>query len=258
MVPNSAQPFASPLSLLLEQRLSPERLSTYVVACTGRLDDALVLYQWNTAVTGAFWEDMAHLEVLLRNAIDDRLTVRHADRGRTGTWLDDPARELTKYAREDITRAKERLRSKRKQFSRGQVVSELSFGFWRFLLSKRHTNLWPDVATGFPHAPNQPWPPSRRPWVACMTSATGSRTISGCGPNRCRLDTGSCSPSSVTSAPTRATGCSCTVGCPQSLRLDHDPTGRDRGQARASACEDRARCSTRSCLSAAGAPVCAR
>ncbi len=136
---SSPQPYASALSLLLERHLSQDRLSTYVTECSGRLDDALQLYAWNSAVSGAFWEQLGH-----------------AHRRRPGTWLDDPARELTQRARDDIARARSRIVGKGKPPTHGQVVSELSFGFWRFLVSKTYSGtLWPDLASGFPHAPKR-------------------------------------------------------------------------------------------------------
>ena len=48
------------------------------------------------------------------------------------------------------------MRSKGKAATHGQVLSELSFGFWRFLVSKTYSGrLWPDLASAFPHAPNR-------------------------------------------------------------------------------------------------------
>lgn len=160
-----AQPFASPQSLLLEQQLSVQRLSTYVHACTGRLDDAVALYRWNTAVSGAIWEDLGHLEVMLRNALDRQLRRRHDSRGRTGTWLNDPAGELQVRTRAEITTARDRVRQKGKAVTHDQVMSELSFGFWRYLISRRHQVLWPDLASGFAYAPNRALQTVERPLV---------------------------------------------------------------------------------------------
>ncbi|MHB1468666.1 MAG: hypothetical protein ACYCX7_05875, partial [Solirubrobacteraceae bacterium] len=47
------------------------------------------------------------------------------------------------------------VRQKGKRASDGQTISELSFGFWRFLITKKLTRLWPDLASGFPHAPDR-------------------------------------------------------------------------------------------------------
>lgn len=113
------------------------------------------MYRWNSAITAAFWEPVGHLEVALRNTLDDRLAARHRRLGRQGSWLDDPARELTDRARMDVGGARDRVRQKGKCASDGQTISELSFGFWRFLITKKMTMLWPDLATGFPHAPDR-------------------------------------------------------------------------------------------------------
>ncbi len=140
---------------LLLRRLGGDRLSTYLTACGGSVTEALVLYQWNNEVAGAFWETLGQWEVLLRNVIDGQLRARHATRGRVGSWLDDPAGELSAQARVDIKVAGDRVRRKGKTVTDPQTVSELSFGFWRFLISRRYTNLWPDLASGFPYAPNR-------------------------------------------------------------------------------------------------------
>jgi hypothetical protein len=47
------------------------------------------------------------------------------------------------------------VRQKGKRASDGQTISELSFGFWRFLITRKLTGIWPDLASGFPHAPDR-------------------------------------------------------------------------------------------------------
>lgn len=136
----------------LERLFSAERLSTYVAQCDGDFDAAVELYRWNAAVTAAFWEPIGHLEVALRNALSTQLADRH---DRNGSWLDDPNCELTPRARDDIAAARFRVRQKGKQASEGQTISELSFGFWRFLITKKLTSLWPDLASAFPNAPDR-------------------------------------------------------------------------------------------------------
>ena len=146
---------SSPTSLALVEHLSGDRLSTYLAARDDNLDAAVVLYAWNGEVTGAFWEHLGHVEVSLRNTLDARLAARHDRLRRADTWLDDPARELTERARKDIATARSRVKAG-KRGSHGQVLSKLSFGFWRFLVSKTCSGrFWPDLASGFPHAPNR-------------------------------------------------------------------------------------------------------
>ena len=131
------------------------RMQGYLDVCGGDPGAALQLYRWNTRASGAFWETLSHLEVVLRNVLASRLGERHAAAGRPGSWLDDPARELDGRAHRDIAQARGRVRAKGKQPSDGQTLSELGFGFWRFLLAKRYTSLWPALAGGFPHAPDR-------------------------------------------------------------------------------------------------------
>ncbi|WP_146017615.1 MULTISPECIES: hypothetical protein [Micromonospora] len=96
------------------------------------------------------------MEVVLRNVLAEQLAARHAAMGRAGTWLDDPAGELDQRARADIREARRRVVAKGKQPADGQTISELSFGFWRFMLARRYnTVLWPSLAGGFPYAPDR-------------------------------------------------------------------------------------------------------
>lgn len=153
MTANNPAPSAT--ALMLQAHLSVDRLSTYVHARDGDLDAAIDLYRWNSSVAAAFWESLGHVEVVLRNALRDRLADRHARHGRAASWLDDPAGELDRRAIEDIATARRRARTKGKRVTEGQIVAELNFGFWRFLIAKRYTGLWPDLASAFPHAPDR-------------------------------------------------------------------------------------------------------
>lgn len=132
------------------RHVSSARLSTYLTATGGDLNDAVDLYRWNAVVSAALWESIGHAEVVLRNAVQGALTVRHAGRGRAGQWYDDPAAELDSYARKDVATAIRRARAGAVP-PPGKVVAELNFGFWRFLLAKRYTALlWPALRPAFP------------------------------------------------------------------------------------------------------------
>jgi hypothetical protein len=135
--------------------LSAPRLSSYMACCNSDERAALDLYRWNTAATGAFWETLSHLEITLRNALDRQLYLRHHKARRPGSWLDDPAGELTSNAVADIAKARRQVARKGKRPSDGQTIAELGFGFWRYLLARRYTNLWPDLRAAFPQAPNR-------------------------------------------------------------------------------------------------------
>lgn len=149
--PDSAP--GSPLTELLERRLSRERLTPYRRAVGGDLERAVALYVWNAEVAASFFEVLGHLEVLLRNALHDELTTWHSANGRPEHWYDDPGGVLDDKRRADIVTARARLMRDRKQETPGKVVAELTFGFWRFLLDRRYQNtLWAQALRhAFPH-----------------------------------------------------------------------------------------------------------
>ena len=149
----------------LERHYSATRLRHYLDAAGGDPVRAEQLYRWNNSLSAAFWEALADLEVALRNALDAAMTRRHLVLGRAGHWIFDDARELGRDrgrdARQhaqpylDINTAIGRVRRNNKPVDPGQIISEISFGFWHQLVSRRQMALWPDLADAFPHAPNR-------------------------------------------------------------------------------------------------------
>ncbi|WP_146841648.1 hypothetical protein [Cellulomonas composti] len=149
----------------LATHISEPRLRQYLTRTGGDPVRAIELYTWNAHLAAAFFIDLGHLEVALRNALDSRMTVRHQRLGLQRTWLDDPAGELGRdlspgpprhrQPYTDISRARGRVRENGKPLDHGQILSETSFGLWHQLVSKKWTNLWPDLAGAFPHSPNR-------------------------------------------------------------------------------------------------------
>ncbi|GAA3460296.1 Abi family protein [Saccharothrix longispora] len=134
--------------------LSEPRMRDYKLCCDGDELRALDLYVWNMQVSAAFGETIGFLEVALRNTLAGRMHARHVRKRRSGSWLDDPAGELAPRARADIAEARRRVLGKRKPLTADQVITELNFGFWRFLLANQYrTTLWPDLLRGFAHIP---------------------------------------------------------------------------------------------------------
>lgn len=142
---------------VLWQRLSPERMQPYVDAADGDDVRALRLYEWNIAISGALFESLGTLEVLLRNALHAALTRHHEASGLPGEWYDDPEGVFTERAREDIDTARRRLLDRGRSVSPGRLVAELTFGFWRFLLAKTYEHsLWTHaLATTFSGQPRR-------------------------------------------------------------------------------------------------------
>lgn len=121
--------------------LSTERLTPYLGAMKGDLAEAVRLYEWNIAVSGAFYETLSILEVVLRNALSEKLAAHHGTL--TGSWYDDPLGILSAQAADDIAAARHRVAKLRRGESPGRVIAELNFGFWKFLLARRYeATLW--------------------------------------------------------------------------------------------------------------------
>lgn len=136
----------------LRDRLTNERLSSYDQMTGGRHAAALSLYEWNTAVSAAFYVSFQGFEVVLRNALDHELTRWHFAHERPGNWYDDPAKVLDLRCHRDIVEAQRRIGVFRRPVTPGRIVAELNLGFWRYLLSARYEQiLWtPALRRAFP------------------------------------------------------------------------------------------------------------
>ncbi|MFC7794137.1 Abi family protein [Streptomyces cinereoruber] len=141
---------------VITELISPERLAPYRTACAGDPEAALALYCWNSELAAAFFQQIGHLEIILRNALDARLVLRQQRRGRAVEWYDDRSIRLGDRSRADIDKAYRRAQRGDDVPPRGKIIAELSFGFWRFLLARQHKGtLWPDLARAFPYAPDE-------------------------------------------------------------------------------------------------------
>lgn len=121
--------------------VSDERLGRYRAAGV----DVCGLYLWNAELSAACFQLIGHVEVLLRNAMHTQL-ARHSPDGR---WYVDSKYSFQEPARRSIELAQRRALATGRD-SPGRVVAELSFGFWRFLLTSHYqTTVWPRIAPGF-------------------------------------------------------------------------------------------------------------
>ncbi|MFI7453949.1 hypothetical protein ACIBQX_41120 [Nonomuraea sp. NPDC049714] len=132
----------------VERVISVPRFAPYLGALPGDHLVALDLYQWNVRASEAFYVPLHYLEICLRNAEHDRLRNRF---GTEDWWRVAP---LDEYETAKITAAKQKLARKGVSLpSADDVVTELSFGFWVSLLSRRYDrHLWvPALHEAFPH-----------------------------------------------------------------------------------------------------------
>lgn len=150
----------------IEHWLSTPRFEVYLATAAGGRALALALYDWNTEVSSAFHQDLAHLEVGLRNAYDRALTA--GDPPDAPSWVFTPYRYFPPIyrrakngARYDANRQQRknledaldsaRRNSGASQPAPGKVIAELNFGFWRHLTARHQDRtLWvPYLHTGF-------------------------------------------------------------------------------------------------------------
>ena len=141
-------------SARLVELITPDRLSSYT-RVMGSPEDALRLYDWNIEACAAILATTAVVEVVVRNAIDTSLQHWATFRGMPD-WFD--VIPLDERGRADMTLAAERARARGRMNWRGQLIAELNFGFWRYLVASRYlTSLWfPAVQHAFPHGAADP------------------------------------------------------------------------------------------------------
>ncbi|WP_414936452.1 hypothetical protein [Amycolatopsis sp. cmx-11-51] len=149
----------------IETWLSKPRFEVFPQAANQEREQAVGLYEWNTAVSAAIHHDLSHLEVALRNAYDRALG--HAVAEGKAHWVFQatmifPSRwqKAANGTRYDVNETSRRLLAeaiknatpkvnrpcgsdKRPSPSPGKMIAELSFGFWRYLSARRHHDpLW--------------------------------------------------------------------------------------------------------------------
>ena len=147
--------------VVIRDRLSPDRLRSYLEDCNDDLHRALDLYAWNARIAAAFLEDLGRLEVVLRNRFDEALAALVSSSDLRQPWFDHKQLFLGHHGKrtlDDIAKAKLRAtKNGRLPVDQGRVITEFGFGFWRYLCAGRHhTTMWvPALAAQFPNHPRQ-------------------------------------------------------------------------------------------------------
>lgn len=138
----------------LQELLTAERLGSYYTASSGDVLGAFALYEWNMGASASVMHTVGMVEVLVRNALDKSLTAWCEVRHPGLDWLD--LNVLDARGRTDVAEARRRASQRDGIPTHGKVISELSFGFWRYLVASRYlTGLWiPAAQHAFPHGPS--------------------------------------------------------------------------------------------------------
>lgn len=138
----------------LEVWFSDERMARY--SC---VPDPAGLYAWDNTLSKAYLEDIAHVEVLLRNFMADRLS-RECERAfGDGRWYErtDYFNFNSKFV-ESRDEVRERILSEGHAVTPGRMTAGLTLGAWYFMLAKgQEPTVWKalrDVRNG--GMPNYP------------------------------------------------------------------------------------------------------
>ncbi|MFU8870577.1 hypothetical protein [Micromonospora sp. SL4-19] len=125
----------------IRRAFSAPRMRPYLTITNDDDRQAVALYWWNIEVSAAFYGPLHCLEIALRNALHDQLSVGY---DRSDWWMSAP---LTDHGARLVQEAEQKCR--RRCRNRGlvpptadDVVAELSFGFWVSLLSNHHGSLY--------------------------------------------------------------------------------------------------------------------
>ena len=114
--------------------LSPERFSRYLEWAGDNEEYALKLYALNMRVAEAFYPALQTLEITLRNSIHATLSEAFNNE----YWFDQKG--LLK--RMQIAQLKKTKKNIGSSPSSGEIVANLSLGFWTALLHKQYIDLW--------------------------------------------------------------------------------------------------------------------
>lgn len=121
----------------LEDALSTERFNRYLAWAGGDRTRAIELYTLNTRISEALYIPLQMLEVALRNRIHTVMATKFHER-----WFEDEGRLLGNRQPEQLEKALADIAEKKKEATPGQVVAELTFGFWTAMLGNDYEELW--------------------------------------------------------------------------------------------------------------------
>jgi hypothetical protein len=134
--------------------LSDRRFAPYLAATADVAADARDLYEWNIRLAGALFEVVAHVEVLIRNAIHDQMKAA-TPANALHSWLTD-SDVLQDKQIQAVQEAVARLKRSKKAPTEDRVVAGLYFSFWAAMLGRAYEELWrQSLARAFPNADNR-------------------------------------------------------------------------------------------------------
>lgn len=121
--------------------ITQARFRPYLHAMNGNTAGALELYILNVRVSAELYSWLGFLEIALRNALVAAL--RRSEKAPTNDPFESHWQTLAPETRWAYQKALKRLSTKGKSVSFDTLISELPFGYWRYLLSAKYeSTLW--------------------------------------------------------------------------------------------------------------------
>lgn len=132
--------------------ISVSRFATYLKAAGNNHQRALAIYKWNLDVSSLLFVVIQLAEIALRNAVGLSLEKRYGVAWHTNAAF---MNSLTQSSRDQITQVKTNLARVRYPYAVGDVIANLSLGFWTHLMTKRHdVPIWnTNLANSLPNLP---------------------------------------------------------------------------------------------------------
>ncbi|MFT8420532.1 MAG: hypothetical protein ABF665_03275 [Gluconacetobacter sp.] len=123
-----------------QSEISETRFATYLKHTNNDENQAIELYIYNMNISASLMFPISILEVLLRNSISKRLENYF----RTENWaLGEEIKDfLMKKGKERLEIAIQTLRDEVAIVTTNDVISTLSFSFWKFLFHNFYSNFW--------------------------------------------------------------------------------------------------------------------
>ncbi|OZG60328.1 hypothetical protein BLEM_2017 [Bifidobacterium lemurum] len=126
----------------MERGISPIRLNEYLQEVGGDLNRAVELYVWNSRMAAECFATIGHLEVLLRNAVDQVFKEYCKEDERGIPWFLQLCSGLNDEDLASIAGAREQNAKAKRPDSRDRIIATLTFGFWSHLFNAKHEELW--------------------------------------------------------------------------------------------------------------------
>ncbi len=123
--------------VIIQQSISEERLSRYMIWSAQDKAEALRLYTLNTKLSESLYTPLQILEITLRNRIHHTMETVHS-----AQWLRNDEMIVFDHQRMQIAEACQSLDGAGKEITPGRIIAALSFSFWTSMVAPEYENLW--------------------------------------------------------------------------------------------------------------------